>query len=350
MAKVNLEFLELITTFRCNSNCGHCLIQPKEVGSEILSSEFAAALITKLAESYELKAINTFGGEPILALETVLKSHRTAREHGIPNRIIQTNGNWTTPIRPAFPYPITQETWNKQGKSLLNREIEIEVLDNRQKQDIQTIASQLADNGVTKVEISVDAFHAEFLSVSQALFAAQSLARKIEEVAFVPRWVISEGAENFPNLLTTKILGQLKEYGIPIERGTTIQPRGNILDSFGEIIPKIEISGKETCQDVPLGVDFQNIREICITPHQEVVFCNNFIVHQGNADEIADFLKNYTPKDFPEIEAILDRGIQGLLDFFPKEQQEEFKAKYYSICDVCFQLRRKLKFAETCQA
>jgi hypothetical protein len=72
-----------------------------------------------------------------------------------------------------------------------------------------------------------------------------------------------------------------------------------------------------------------------------IAVCNDF--HIGNASEtdIIDILENYNPFEIPEMKAIIENGMRGLVNWAERKGVKPDPAGYYSICHMCTDLRKK---------
>jgi organic radical activating enzyme len=330
-AALSIDRLEIIVTYACNSNCSHCLIQPGEHRNETIAPDRARELVALIAKEYHPLSIMTFGGEPLLpnVRASTFIIHKTATEHGILHRQILTNGNWI--VRPV----------NRKNLPLTHEEMA----------QIQEIAHQIADSGVNDVGISADAFHLEHLDPMQtrsALIALRTIG--IKKVAIHPRWLVGPTDMNAIDMRTRALLEELQTTGVVIEEGEVIQPRGNALKNYCHIFHPITITGQESCRDVPNAPCLNDVRGICVSPRGDIIVCNNIIIGDGTPAEIVAQLQGYDPQKFPEIAVIQQEGLQGLIRLVHQEGGQVPSGPFFSICDACFQYRKQLKFARTCNA
>jgi organic radical activating enzyme len=326
---LQIERLEIIVTYRCNSNCSHCLIQPALHKGETLDPVWGANLVRLIGNEYHPFSVMTFGGEPILALESTLAIHRAATEAGIIHRQVISNGNWIQRLKSQKYTPLSSE---ESAKML-------------------SIARSLKEAGVNDVELSLDAFHEEFLDPALVHAAYRALiVCGITHVRINPRWLESPTAQNSYDTRTRQLMVELTQLGIPFGGGEAVQPRGNALQKHQSTFQPFPLTGNERCSDVPNAPCLSDIRGLCISPNGEIILCNNIIIGDGTPESILTQLKQYNPSQFPHISLIQEKGLQGLQDLLKKEGVGVPKGPFYSVCDACFQYRRLLKSARTCNA
>ena len=68
------------------------------------------------------------------------------------------------------------------------------------------------------------------------------------------------------------------------------------------------------------------------------------VLYIGDASktEVIDILENYDPYHIPEIEVILQEGVEGLLKYAKLKGMEPNPDGYFNICHMCTDLRKKL--------
>ena len=264
-------------------------------------------IVRKVGEAYAPKSIMTFGGEPLLYPEIVYAIHEEAKKVGIPLREVITNGFWSTKT-----------------------------------EKIQEIAWNLAKSGVNVVSISVDGFHQEFIPLKTVRnAAASSVEAGIQRVEWNPCWVVSKNHDNKYNRRTKAILQKLRNPHVKESEGNNMQPEGRAISSLAEFLPPRTSVPKGKCGDIPYTEALDSVRTISIEPDGRVAICKDF--HVGNASEtdIIDTLENYDPFKIPEAKAILEKGMDGLMNWAKKRGVEPKREGYYNICHMCTDLRER---------
>ena len=122
----NVNRIEFVVTMACTGRCKHCS-EGEHIGcTEHIDGDMATKAIKDICANYKIESLMTFGGEPLLYPEDVCKIHRAAKEAGIPQRDMITNGYFS-----------------------------------KDKKRIAEVAHMLAESGVNYILLSVDAFHQE---------------------------------------------------------------------------------------------------------------------------------------------------------------------------------------------
>jgi hypothetical protein len=214
--------LEFAVTYSCTGKCRHCYSTPKrQKFPGRISRSLAVKIVKKADEKRELESVMTFGGEPLLFPEIVFAIHKTAANLGIPVRNVITNGYWS---------------------------------DDPQK--IKETAIELKKVGVNSIDISVDAFHQEYIPLEIVRKAAEAcLEVGIESVSWDPCWVISKEHDNLYNRKTRLILKRLEDLPIRVSDGNVMEPLGLSLVNLREYLPPKEKMPEGSCGEMPYTID-----------------------------------------------------------------------------------------------
>ncbi|MDE6592658.1 MAG: radical SAM protein [Oscillospiraceae bacterium] len=244
---VNPDRLEFIVTFACSGKCKHCSLGDPPGKAVHIDSAAAENAVKSLAGNYKINSVMTFGGEPLLYLETTARIHAAAKAAGIPHRQIITNGFFT-----------------------------------KNKAEISTAADLLADSGANEILISADAFHQETVPLEFPLAFGEALTKRGIDVKAQPAWLVSPENDNPYNVKTREIIEKFKSIGIPAGNGNVIFPAGNALKYLGEYFTEIS-------PENPYEQDPGNITSISVEPNGN---CLNGNILQSNILELID---SYTP-------------------------------------------------------
>ncbi len=313
---IDVQRIEYMVTYECNSFCKHCMLGDEKRGlkPKSISSDLATRIIREITREYSPTSVMTFGGEPLLFPEVVCAIHRTAKEQGIPWREIITNAG----------YP-------------------------RSETEFREVANRLGEAGVTRADVSVDVFHQEYIPVKVVERNVQSLVDAGIPVFWNPAWVGSMTDENTWNERTREVLKQLAHLPVPpvtAYNGNAIEPKGNALKWLSEYMPSKIPNPEGRCEDVPYTSRMDQLNGISIEPDGNVSVCNELFIGNAARDNVADIVKGYDPYKIEAIRAILRGGVAGLASFAREKGVEPEPGGYYSICDECIDLRRKLKKSE----
>lgn len=245
----NLNRIEFVVTMACTGWCKHCSEGEHTGSGRHIDGHIAAKVIRRVCENYEIKSMMTFGGEPLLYPETVYQAHRAAKEMGIPKRQLITNGYFS----------------KDEGK-------------------IGETAEKLAENGVTDILLSVDAFHQETIPLEPVLCFARAILSTGVRLRTSPAWLVSKEDDNPYNQKTREILKAFEGLGIASNEGNVIFPAGNALIYLKDYFQEGSIP------ENPYEEDPRDIKAISISP-DGTVFDGN--VYQT---DIMDILERYTPE------------------------------------------------------
>ena len=306
---LNVNRIEFAVTYLCNGKCRHCYSSPKlENFAGHIDKDLAAEIVRKVAKKYHPRSVMTFGGEPLLYPEVVYAIHKEATDIGIPVRNVITNGYWSNDFK-----------------------------------KIREIAIKLKEAGVNSVDISVDAFHQEYIPLSIVRKAAEEcLEVGIEEVSWNPCWVISEKHDNPWNRKTRFILEELKDIPITECGGNVMEPDGLALINLKEYLPVKERIPKGKCGDFPYTNALDAVKVILIEPDGSVAVCDEFYIGNASKTDIVELLESYNPFNIPEMKAIITEGVEGLAKWARSKGIEPDPEGYYSICHMCKSIRKAI--------
>ncbi len=299
--------IEFNVTYLCNGKCRHCSAQDRGTYPEHIDKPLAVEIVRKIGRKNRPESIMTFGGEPMLFPEVTYAIHKEARYSGSSRREVITNGYWS-----------------------------------RDDKKIKKIAKTLAESGVNEIHISVDAFHQEHIPIDIVRKTAEAcLQASIGDIAWNPCWLVSEEDDNQHNQRTRLILKKLEDLPIRTSKGNVVEPLGRALVNLKEFLPPRKAIPAGRCEDMPYAFPLDSVKSISVEPDGKVTVCNDF--HIGNASkiDIIDIIENYDPFEIPEMKAILENGMKGLLDWAKAKGVKPDPEGYRSICHMCIDLRKK---------
>lgn len=240
----NLNRIEFVVTLACSGKCKHCSEGEHTGCTGHIDAELAAASVRKICENYKIESLMTFGGEPLLYPEVVCKIHKTAKEMGIPQRVLITNGYFS-----------------------------------KDEKRIEEVVKALEESGVCKLLLSVDAFHQETIPLEPVKYFAECVKKTSIAIKLSPAWLVSETDNNPYNIKTREILQELEYLNIPVGDGNIIFPHGNALKYLGEYFDE----NKEYIS--PYEEDPRNVKTVCFSPNGDVLNGN---VYEKDILEIID--------------------------------------------------------------
>jgi hypothetical protein len=250
----------------------------------------------------------TIGGEPLLYLDVVCAIHQTARQSNIPGRQVITNA--------GIP---------------------------RSELLASTVARRLAASGVNDICISIDAFHQKYVPVEVVERNVQAyLEAGIPKLQWNPCWVVSPEDNNPYDRHTRQIIQRLSHLPVRIGGGNVLQPVGNAQRWLKDYLSAKQYFPTGTCEDVPYASRLDEIDSISIIPNGGVCICNDWEIGNAKEEDILAILAGYDPTTFPEAKAILAGGMQKLVELAGSQGIEVDPQGFYTICEMCVNLRRKL--------
>lgn len=212
-----------------------------------MDSSVAADAVKKIAASYPIRTVMTFGGEPLLYPETVYAVMETASELNIQKRQIITNGYFS-----------------------------------KDAARIREVARRLAESGVNDLRLSADAFHQEYIPLEPVKIFAEEAKSVGIPIKIQPAWLVSRDDGNEYNIRTKEIISEFAEFEIGEADGNVIFPEGNALKYFADYFA-------DSAPDNPYVEDPADVRCVSFDPNGDVLGGNIY------AKGIMEILDNYEP-------------------------------------------------------
>lgn len=244
----NLNRIEFVVTMACTGRCKHCSEGEHISNGEHIDGERAAVAIKDVCQNYHIQSLMTFGGEPLLFPTDVCRIHAAAREMGILQRQLITNGFFS-----------------------------------KDENRIREVAHLLAESGVNHILLSVDAFHQETIPIEPVMFFAKCVKETGIPIRIQPAWLVSEDDNNPYNQKTRKLLQEFLQEGFSVASGNIIFPSGNARKYLKEYFDDdVEYFN-------PYEEDPRDIRAISFNPGGDVLNGNIY------KDCIMDIINSYLP-------------------------------------------------------
>lgn len=244
----NLNRLEFVVTMACTGKCRHCSQGDHGGYAGCIDAGAAERAIADVCGSYQITSLMAFGGEPLLYPEVVCRIFRAGADNGISQIDLITNGFFS-----------------------------------RNADRIYGVVRMLAESGVNRVLLSVDAFHQETIPMGPVKYFARRVRTEGIHIALSPAWLVSPEDGNPYNVKTRAILREFEELGIPTGEGNVIFPAGNALRYLGAYFDDASPLSS------PYEQDPQDIKAISFGPNGDVLGGN--IYHES----ILDILDSYKP-------------------------------------------------------
>jgi len=301
---MNVNRLEFVLTEKCNSRCIHCQGAHSPEREGVIEIDDGLNYLEETTAVTKLDSFMIFGGESMLYPERAIKLFQRAKELGMPEIELITNGFWG-------------ENPEKAEK----------------------LAFQLKEAGVTDILISVDAFHLPHILLDGPRnVAVASLAAGIKRV----RWnvAILEGidAPNKYDRQTRRVLEVLAPLNLEVNFNR-IWPQGRAVENLKGFFPRQSLEGgcleKETTLVNPKCISLDSSGWASI--------CWNLAIGNAKKVPLSKILTNYHWKKHPIIRALVEKGPQGLIDL-PESGGFDFQEeKYIDKCHLCVEIRKFLK-------
>ncbi|MBQ6888393.1 MAG: hypothetical protein IJN54_12875 [Lachnospiraceae bacterium] len=131
----------------------------------------------------------------------------------------------------------------------------------KDKKRIKEVAHMLAESGVNKILLSVDAFHQETIPMEPVTFFAECVKKEGLNIRINPAWLVSKEDENPYNIKTKEILREFEPMGIQTADGNIIFPSGNAKKYLSEYFDENkEYVNRDSIMDI---IDSYVVRSMC---------------------------------------------------------------------------------------
>jgi len=297
-----LERLEFFVTAQCTGRCKHC---SAATGNQYDAGSYpdlgpVLSATDYLLSHFAITSIMTFGGEPLLFPDTVAAIHNLGRIHGVAARELITNGFFTT--------------------------------DNSR---LRSVVTTLIGSGVTRIFLSVDAFHQEHIAQERIrAFIDAVLSTCFENITLHPAWVVSREHGNQYNARTKEILDALSEYRLPVSQGNNIVLSGSAKEHLAPFYPT-KPALNVRCGSIPHTNSADCVRSIRLLPNGNISICRALVIGNIYASPIQEILARYQPYENPITSLLLQGGVTRLHTFAAAQGHSIPVEQYYNPCDLC---------------
>jgi len=304
---MELKRLEFTLTRKCNSQCIHCQANASPLRKGAMQVKDAHNYLTEATAVSNLESFMIFGGEPMLYPKRTTAIFSKASQFGIPRIDMITNGVW--------------------GKN---------------KATAEKLAKKLKTAGLNKVNISVDAFHIQYIPLEYPMNAALALLKSgVEHIKWNVALIESTNAANKYDKKTAQILKTLKPIGI--EANTfRITPAGRAIQNLRQYLTPTSLYGP--CEEEPLeGNTLANPESICIEPPGSANICWNLPIGNAKHVSLKRLITEYDWRRDPITRILVEEGPVGLLKL-PEARDYQFQQEQYiNKCHLCMEIRKILK-------
>jgi len=260
--------------------------------------------LEETASVAKLDSFMIFGGESMLYPERTIKLFQRAKELGIPEIELITNGFW--------------------GKN---------------PEKAKTLTSKLKEAGVTDILISVDAFHLPYIPLDGSHNSAiASLEAGIKRVRWNVAILESIDAPNRYDKQTKEILKILAPLNLEIHFNK-VWPQGRAIKNLKNFFPKQSL--KDDCPEKETTLVNPNC--ISLDPAGWASICWNMAIGNAKKVPLSKLLTRYNWKKHPIIKTLVEKGPLGLIDL-PESEGFDFQGeKYVDKCHLCNNLRKLMR-------
>ena len=298
--KKDIKRIEFAVTNYCSGSCKHC--SNGEINDrDSINSDIAVKIINDLTRKYSIDSIMTFGGEPLLFSDTVCKIHETAYKNNIQIRDIITNGYFT-----------------------------------KNNDSIEEVADNICKSNISRILLSVDAFHQESIPIEPVIHFARCIIDKgFTGLKTHPAWLVNKEHKNKYNEITKEILITFEQLGIKSSNGNNIIPAGNALKYLSEYFQKPDLDNLFVpCGSMPYTGNLNEIDTIFVAPNGDIMNCS-LSIGNVNKKNIIDIIEEYDPYKDPYTKLIAEGGIKKLYDDLIKKGLQINIDDCYTSCMIC---------------
>ena len=293
----------IMANYRCTASCRHCLYSCSPDRTDGYISEQTARDVCKLLKAGGCYSVHIGGGEPFLNIDGLVKLVKCIKQAGIRVEYIETNAYWATN--------------EEQVKEYLNK---------------------LREAGANTLCISIDPFHAEYVSYDLPV----SLAKICHSVDFgfflwQERYLaqlsglkpgIIPTRKDLENLISSRyIYNTARSYGLHLS-GRAI----NIEAEYSQNKPLKEIINTSPCSGLLSGGHFHvDMYGDFIPPG-----CTGIII------PLCEAVNGIPNGKYPVFESLLNSGVAKLFEYAQDNGFVPDPSGYPSTCALCFRIRHWL--------
>ena len=163
-----------------------------------------------------------------------------------------------------------------------------------------------------------------------------------------PAWLVDKHHQNPYNEETKRILKIFADMGIESSKGNNIIPAGNALKYLSEYFPRPEtLDLSVPCGQMPYTSRLGEINRVSISPNGDLVLCS-FTAGNIYENDIITLLDGYDPYKDPATRALLDGGVEKLLEYAKGLGVTVDTGDCHSACGICHTIMAVLKQSKRC--
>jgi hypothetical protein len=262
------------------------------------------------ARALDTRIVCITGGEPMLYLHLVKETVSECDRLSIPEAWLFTNGFWAK--NPSRARVITED---------------------------------LKARGLTKVFLSVDAFHQSYIPIESVKNAVEASLKVDLEICIDARFIGQPEESNRYNSATRSLLGSLGSLPSSIEI-TTAQPLfvGRAAESLSRHVKKKPLSEilDEKCPGAWAGGTLKSPLGVDVDEFGFVTICPGLSIGNTHVTSLRKILEEYDYQNDAVIAALYDNGMEGLIDLASNNGFVSEK-EYVNGCHLCYEARKFLR-------
>jgi MoaA/NifB/PqqE/SkfB family radical SAM enzyme len=304
---MDLQRLEFTLTTKCNSQCIHCQTDASPLRSDVIEVKDAHNYLDEVTAVSNIESFMVFGGEPMLYPKRAIAIFKKAHQLRIPEIEMITNGIW--------------------GKN---------------KATAEKLARKLKVAGLSRMIISVDAFHLPHTPLEYPKnVALASLKAGIEKITWNVAVIEFRNATNEYDQKTDQILKMLEPIGLEAHL-FKIVPTGRAIQNLRQYFKPTSPYGP--CEGEPLtGNTLTNPESICIEPSGSVNICWNLDIGNAKQKPLGQMISEYDWRKNLTIKTLVEEGPTGLLKLAEVRRCQFQEDSYINKCHLCIEIRKSLK-------
>ncbi|MGD0552968.1 MAG: radical SAM protein [Sedimentisphaerales bacterium] len=292
----------LLLTYKCNAKCEFCYYNCSPQQGGLMPVDMAINVWRSLRElAGDSAKVHITGGEPFLYWEHLVEILREAKKNNLgPVDMIETNGFW------AVDENIIKER--------------MRVLD---------------EFGMSRLKISCDPFHQEYVDIELVKRLASVAKELLEHASVLVRW---EKYLDKPVEMKNITTDERNKFYVEALKDYPCRFTGRAADGIAELVASqtVEQIAARNCSNA-----FLDSKGVHIDPYGNIFSgtCSGIIVGNITKRPLAEIWKNWQPSNDKIIETLFNSGPAGLLDEAIKAGYTQSKL-YAGKCHLCTSIRR----------
>jgi len=285
-----------IVTYRCTAACHHCLFRSSPDRTGVIRLSDVRRDLKDILASYPAERAHFSGGEPLLHFDCVVRLIEETRAQGVPECTITTNGFWGEDPETALEY-----------------------------------ATRLRDAGLSRIHVSVDAFHEAFVPLEAVRGALRTAQEAGLEARLSVQCLGDPDSDNPLNRRTKQLVHALaEEFDLKVTGFGTLLVVGRAVDTLTSHLPMMRVP----VGPCPREEVFRKPPHVIIDPEGWVLVGCGVCIGNTNRTPVSEMLAEYDYTRHPILSVVLEEGA---------EAGYERLEGYANLCHLCYDVRRYLR-------